>query len=400
MSFGDLKPAATDPVLGLMSRFRADGRARKIDLGVGVYRDAAGNTPVFAAVKAAEHRLATDQTTKAYLGAEGDPEFVSLLATAVFGEAYVSSDGRSALAGLQTVGGTGALRLAAELLSRTRPGRRIWLSLPTWPNHVPLFTAAGLEVHGVEGFDAAAQHPRTEALLHALAGAAPGDAVLLHGCGHNPTGLDPDSSFWEHIAAEIAARGLIPLIDMAYQGLGRGWSEDGAAMRRLAALPNVLVAYSCDKNFGLYRERVGALFVAGSSPSETQALLSHLIALARTSYSMPPDHGAAVVRVILEDPALTRLWRGELDVMQTRLRSLRTTLATHGRVGAVELGSLADGNGLFALLPLLPGQIELLQTDHGIYLPPSGRINIAGLAEQHVERFVAALGAVQLKLAA
>jgi aromatic-amino-acid transaminase len=398
--FGDLKPAATDPLLGLMSRFRADSRPRKIDLGVGVYRDAAGNTPVFAAVKAAEHRLAADQTTKAYVGAEGDPEFVSLLANAVMDDAHSGPGGRSAMAGLQTVGGTGALRLAADLLSRTRPGRRIWLSLPTWPNHVPLFTAAGLEVHGVAGFDPVAQRHRTEALLQALAAAAPGDALLLHGCCHNPTGLDPDLGFWETIATEIAARGLIPLIDMAYQGLGRGWSADGAAMRRLAALPNVLIAYSCDKNFGLYRERVGALFVAGATTVETQTLLSHLIALARANYSMPPDHGAAVVRVILEDPALTRLWHTELKAMQSRLRSLRDALAAHGRVGAVDLGSLADGHGLFALLPLSPGQIELLQADHGIYLPPSGRINIAGLAEQHIDRFVAALGAVQHKLAA
>lgn len=396
MTFGDLKPAATDPLLGLMSRFRADSRARKIDLGVGVYRDAAGNTPVFAAVKAAEQRLATGQTSKAYVGAEGDPEFVSLLATAVFGGSMADLQ----LAGMQTVGGTGALRLAAELLSRTRPGRRIWLSLPTWPNHVPLFTAAGLEVHGVAGFDLVAQRHRTEALLQALAGAAPGDALLLHGCCHNPTGVDPDLGFLESIAAEISARGLIPLIDMAYQGLGRGWSEDGAAMRRLAALPNVLIAYSCDKNFGLYRERVGALFVAGATPSETQTLLSHLVALARASYSMPPDHGAAVVRVILEDPALTRLWRSELDAMQSRLRSLRDALAAHGRIGAVNLGSLADGHGLFALLPLSPAQIELLQADHGIYLPHSGRINIAGLAEQHIDRFVASLRAVQQQLAA
>jgi len=396
MTFGDLKPAATDPLLGLMSRFRADSRARKIDLGVGVYRDAAGNTPVFAAVKAAEQRLATGQTSKAYVGAEGDPEFVSLLATAVFGGSMAGLQ----LAGMQTVGGTGALRLAAELLSRTRPGRRIWLSLPTWPNHVPLFTAAGLEVHGVAGFDLVAQRHRTEALLQALAGAAPGDALLLHGCCHNPTGVDPDLGFLESIAAEISARGLIPLIDMAYQGLGRGWSDDGAAMRRLAALPNVLIAYSCDKNFGLYRERVGALFVAGATPSETQTLLSHLVALARASYSMPPDHGAAVVRVILEDPALTRLWRSELDAMQSRLRSLRDALAAHGRIGAVNLGSLADGHGLFALLPLSPAQIELLQADHGIYLPHSGRINIAGLAEQHIDRFVASLRAVQQQLAA
>jgi aromatic-amino-acid transaminase len=287
------------------------------------------------------------------------------------------------------------------LLARSQPGRRIWLGTPTWPNHGPIFAASRLEVAIVDLLDPSTQQYRHDVFLHALGGAAAGDAVLLHGCCHNPTGVQPDLSFWEAAAEVIAARGLVPLVDIAYQGLGRGWLEDSAGLRLLARrVPRLLAAYSCDKNFGLYRDRVGALFVTGANPGETNLLLGHLVALARANYSMPPDHGAAVVHSILADADLGRSWRAELDGMRTRIRHLRAALARHGRIGAVDLGPLADGQGMFALLPLSVAQIDMLQSEHGIYMAHSGRINIAGLAEEQVDRFVDALTAVQHKNAA
>jgi aromatic-amino-acid transaminase len=391
--FGELASLTSDPVLALMGRFRADARPQKIDLGVGVYRDSQGQTPVFAAVKAAERRLLDSQTSKGYLGSEGDTRFVRSLAKEALG--------LDNAAGLQTVGGTGALRLAADLLATTQPGRRIWLGMPTWPNHVPIFSAAGLHTLPVELYDAAAARYRPELLLSALRKAQPGDAVLLHGCCHNPTGIEPALDFWSRVTDLIVARRLVPLVDMAYQGLGRGWEEDGAGLRLLAErLPHLLIAYSCDKNFGLYRERVGALFVAGATTAETTLLCSHLVALARANYSMPPDHGAAVVRSILESDPLKSLWRQELTEMRTRLETLRAALGRHGRIGAVDLSLLTEGVGMFAMLPLSAVQIDWLQTEFGIYMAPSGRINIAGMAEANIDAFVEALRGVQQKHAA
>jgi aromatic-amino-acid transaminase len=393
MTFGEIKALNPDPVLAITGRFRADTRVRKMDLGVGMYRNSAGQTPVFDAVKQAEKILVREQSSKSYLGSDGDPDFVRLLAA--------EACGWSAVSGLQTVGGTGALRLAAELLANTKPGRRIWMGVPTWPNHLPIFAAARLDVAPVSLLDPATQRYRPGVLLEALQDASPGDAVLLHGCCHNPTGIDPDPAFWADAVRVIAARGLVALVDTAYQGLGQGWQEDGLGLRCLAGhIPHLLVAYSCDKNFGLYRERVGALLVAGSAPAENNVLLSHLTTLARANYSMPPDHGAAVVRVILENDSLRQAWRTELSGMRIRIRDLRAALAARGRIGGIELADLATGNGMFAMLPLSSTEIDLLQTEHAIYMAHSGRINIAGLGEHQIDRFVAALGAVQLKSAA
>ena len=393
MPFGPLTSLAADPVLSLTNRFRADPRARKIDLGVGVYRDERGQTPVFAAVKLAEAQLAATQTSKSYLGSEGNLEFIRSLGLEAL-------QWRDAI-GLQTVGGTGALRLAAELLAYSKPGRRLWMSVPTWNNHLPIFTAAGLNVTSVDSFDAAADRYRPEVLLDALRKASSGDAVLLHGCCHNPTGIDPDTGFWIRLAEVIEARGLIPLLDIAYQGLGQNWHDDAAGLRHLGErVPDLLVAYSCDKNFGLYRERVGALFVRTGTPAEAVTVMSHLVALARADYSMPPDHGAAVVHHILQDAMLSESWRRELDAMRGRLRTLRRLLGARGRVGAVDLTALAGGAGMFAMLPLSVAQIDLLQSEYGVYMAPSGRINIAGLGEAHIDTFEAALSAVQRKYAA
>jgi aromatic-amino-acid transaminase len=390
MGFEHLRPLAPDPLLALMGRFRTDRRDRKMDLGVGMYRDASGETPVFQAVKQAEMQLLRGQRTKSYIGVEGDQAYVALLGARIFGEA-------ANLPGLQTVGGTGALRLAADLLARSHSGRRIWLGTPTWPNHAPIFAAAGLQTRCFGLFHPATTRPRPEAMLEALQASQPGDAVLIHGCCHNPTGIDADAAAIEEIAALMEARGLVPLVDLAYQGLGRGWHEDAAATRRLVErVPTVLVAASCDKNFGLYRERTGALFV---SSREAQSLCSHLAAIARTAYSMPPDHGAAVVRTILEDEGLTELWSSELEAMRARIGRLRAALAAYGQVGAVDLGALDGGLGMFAMLPLALPQIDRLQAEFGIYMAPSGRMNIAGLAEDDIDRFVDALRIVSQAVA-
>jgi aromatic-amino-acid transaminase len=386
MGFENLRQLAPDPLLALIGRFRTDRRDRKMDLGVGMYRDAAGETPVFQAVKQAEALLLHGQRTKGYLGAEGDQAFVALLGSQILG---------AALPGLQTVGGTGALRLAADLLARSQAGRRIWLGTPSWPNHAPIFAAAGLQTLDFDLLHPATGCPLPEAMLEALKASQPGDAVLIQGCCHNPTGIDADAALIEEIAALMAARGLIPLVDLAYQGLGRGWHEDGAATRRLVErVPTVLVAASCDKNFGLYRERTGALFVSSPTRQEAQAMCSHLVALARTAYSMPPDHGAAVVQAILEDDDLTELWSAELDAMRGRIGRLRAALAAYGQVGGVDLGALEGGLGMFAMLRLTPQQIERLQAEFGIYMAQSGRINIAGIAEDDIDRCVDALRSV------
>jgi len=391
MSFERLSTAVSDPLLALMTKFRADPRMRKMDLGVGMYRDATGHTPIFAAVKHAEERLARHQMTKSYLGSEGDLEFVKIVGHQVFGH--------SRTPGLQTVGGTGALRLAADLLVRSNPKRRIWVGIPTWQNHLPIFNAAGLAIACVDTFDPATRAFRPGVLLDSLSDAAYGDAVLLHACCHNPTGVDPTPEFWSRVADTIVARGLVALVDCAYHGLGSSLDLDGSGLRALIErAPHVLVAYSCDKNFGLYRERVGALFVSGTAVEDARLLCNHLSALARTNYSMPPDHGAAIVRVILEDRALTKLWRTELEEMRTRIKHLRVSLAAHGRVGAVDLGALSEGNGMFAMLPLTAEEIGQLQREFGIYVAPNGRINIAGLTEGNIERFIDALRAVQVSI--
>lgn len=390
MSFASLSLQPADPLLKIIAAFRADPRADKIDLGVGVFRDAEGRTPVMRAVKAAEARLLETQDSKAYLGPEGDRGFADLLADAVFG----ADVPRVRRTGLQTPGGTGALRLAAELLARAGV-RRIWMAAPSWANHAPIFVQCGLEPVLVPAFDIAAQHFDAERFVAALAQASSGDAVLLHGCCHNPMGIDPDAAGWAAIAAVVAERGLLPLVDLAYQGLGDGFEADAAGARAvLAAAPYGLLAYSCDKNFGLYRERTGALWATAPDAAAAAIVQSNLLALARANWSMPPDHGAAIVRLILEDAALAADWRAELETVRARLTMLRAALAANGRLGAVDLAPIARGKGMFATLPLSPDQVAWLARAHAIYLAGSGRINIAGFSEAGIARFCAALAAL------
>lgn len=387
----NLAQQPADALLALIKLHNADPRADKIDLGVGVYRTDTGATPVFAAIKAAEAKLLATQDSKAYLGPEGDMGFVHALMPYVFGAANPTMDGR--IDGMQTPGGTGGVRLAVALAKKAGVAR-IWMGTPSWPNHAQIFADLGLEL---KTFNHATKAGVVDmdALRAALAEAGPSDAILLHGCCHNPTGIDYSHADWDEIAALIAARGVLPVLDLAYQGLGKGMEEDAYGVRRvLAAVPEALIAYSCDKNFGMYRDRVGAVYAMVADPAQLNAVLSNGHALARAAWSMPPDHGGAAVRLILEDAAMTKLWLDELDVMRARMNQVRAKLAEAGSAGAIDLTPLGGQNGLFSILPLTSEQILKLRNDHGIYMAGSGRINVAGLTMGNIGKFIADLATV------
>lgn len=381
-----------DALLALIKLYDADPRADKIDLGVGVFRTETGETPVFKAIKEAERRLLEQQDSKAYLGPEGDMDFVRALMPYVFGPIDPAKDGR--IDGMQAPGGTGGLRLAFALAKRAGV-RRIITGNPTWPNHPQILDDLGMETLGFAhaGADGVAD---MDAVRAAIAGAGPEDAILLHGCCHNPTGIDYTPAQWDEIAALVAAKGILPIIDLAYQGLGHGMEEDAYGLRAvLAAVPEALVCYSCDKNFGLYRDRVGALYVMGRDAASTAKIMTNGYVLARTNWSQPPDHGAAAVRIVLGDEALTTLWLDELAEMRARMRQMRDRLAAaDNRVGGLDLTPLAHQNGLFSMLALSKEQILAMREDHGVYMAGSGRINVAGLTGANMDRFVDALAAV------
>lgn len=380
-----LEAQPADALLALIALSRADTRPDKIDLGVGVYRDAAGNTPILRAVKAAERVLIETQDTKTYLGSAGDERFVELIKPIVFGAQAARSD---AIVGVQTPGGCGALRLGAELIRVAGGGARIFVGQPTWPNHMPLIGSAGVPIVQHPYYDPKSRTVLFDAMMDALEGANAGDVVLLHGCCHNPTGADLDLNQWRAVADLVSRRGLVPFVDLAYQGLGNGLEEDAAGTRLVVeAADQALVAQSCDKNFGLYRERTGALFAKGTSAKNAEIILGNLLGLARTSWSMPPDHGAAVVRIILDTPELAADWRAELREMLARIRELRA------RIAAVDprLAYIDDQNGMFSILPLTPDQVLELRAAHGIYVAGSGRFNVAGLSDDNVDRFAAAV---------
>ena len=380
-----------DALLALIKLYAADPRPDKIDLGVGVYRTGQGDTPVFGAIKAAEQRLLDTQTSKSYLGPEGDMGFVHALMPYIFGAEDPTRGGR--IEGMQAPGGTGAVRLAVALAKRAGV-QRIWMGTPSWPNHAQIYADLGLEMKGFAHATAAGVTDMA-ALRGAIAAADAGDAILLHGCCHNPSGIDYNHAEWDEIADLVAGAKLLPLLDLAYQGLGQGMEQDSYGVRRvLAAVPEAVIAYSCDKNFGMYRDRVGAAYVMVAAPDQLGAVLSNGHALARANWSMPPDHGAAAVRIILEDAALTALWLDELDTMRARMNQVRERLAEAGQVGSLDLAPLGGQNGLFSLLPLTGEQILALRSDHGIYMAGSGRINIAGLTSANIDKFIAALADV------
>ncbi|KRA81382.1 aromatic amino acid transaminase [Altererythrobacter sp. Root672] len=379
-----------DALLALIKLYDADPRADKIDLGVGVYRTGQGDTPVFGAIKAAEAKLVAEQNSKAYLGPEGDMGFVHALMPYILGD-DPTRGGR--IDGMQTPGGTGAVRLAAALAQRSGISR-VLMGTPSWPNHAQILADLGLELVTFQHANADGSAD-LDALKAALAGAGEGDAVLLHGCCHNPTGIDYTPAQWDEIAAVLGNSKVLPIVDLAYQGLGEGLEEDAYGARVvIAAVPEALIAYSCDKNFGLYRDRVGALYVYAKDSEELGRVLSNGHALARAAWSMPPDHGAAAVRLVLEDKTTTAQWLDELDQMRTRIRQVREALGQAGSAGTLDLTPYARQQGMFAMLPLTKEQIQALREDHAVYMAGSGRINVAGLTLGNLPKFIAALASV------
>ena len=385
----DQQPA--DALLALIKLHNADPRADKVDLGVGVYRTGQGETPVFGAIKAAERKLVETQDSKAYLGPEGDMGFVAALMPYVFGKA--AGDMGERIEGMQTPGGTGSLRLALAMAQRAG-AKRVIVGKPSWPNHAQICKDLGLEI--AEFNHASADGTADmEALRGALAAGIEGDVILLHGACHNPTGIDYSQGEWDEIAGLLADSPVLPIVDLAYQGLGHGMEEDAYGLRRvLVAVREAIVCYSCDKNFGLYRDRVGALYVMAETPGALEAIMSNAHALARANWSQPPDHGGAAVRLILEDEALTAQWLDELDQMRERMRQVRERLAAAGQAGKADLAPMGHQNGLFSILPVTPEQVMELREKHGIYMAGSGRINIAGLTMGNIDKFIDAVADV------
>jgi len=387
----NLQQQPADALLALIKLHNADPRADKIDLGVGVYRTGQGDTPVFGAIKAAEKKLVETQDSKAYLGPEGDMGFVEALMPYVFGKADPSLGHR--IEGMQTPGGTGSLRLALALVKRAQVAR-VWMGTPSWPNHAQICTDLGLELKTFSHATAEGTADM-DGLRAAIAEASEGDAILLHGCCHNPTGIDYSHAQWDEIAGLLADKKLLPVLDLAYQGLGAGMDEDAYGVRRVVvSVPEALVAYSCDKNFGLYRDRTGALYMMTAEASQLPAVVSNAHALARANWSQPPDHGAAAVRVVLEDEQLTQQWLDELDTMRERMRQVRALLAAAGKTGGVDLSPLGGQNGLFSIIPFTPDQVQTMREKHGIYFAGSGRINVAGLTTANIDKFIDAVADV------
>jgi aromatic-amino-acid transaminase len=369
-----------DPILGLIEAHRADPNPAKIDLGVGVYKDSQGLTPIPRAVKLAEQRLVEVQRTKTYIGGHGDAAFGRLLGELVLGAGSPLLTGQRAGV-TQAPGGTGALRLAAEFIARCLPGRGIWVSDPTWPIHETLFAASGLAVHHYP-YVGADNRLDLEAMLAALEQVPEGDVVLLHACCHNPTGFDLGRHDWQRVLEIVRARRLLPLLDFAYQGFGDGLEQDAWAVRLFAeSLPEVLITSSCSKNFGLYCERTGALVVCAASPDQLIDVRSQLAFIARNLWSTPPDHGAAVVATILGDAELKAVWLEELDAMRRRVAELRAglveALAPHGL--AERFAHIARQRGMFSYTGLSAEQVARLRSESSVYMVSSGRANIAGV---------------------
>ena len=389
-----LEQQAPDALLALIKLYAADTRSDKIDLGVGVYRTGQGDTPVFGAIKGAEKWLVENQDSKSYLGPEGDLGFVHALMPYIFGS-DATMGGR--LEGMQTPGGTGAVRLAIAL-AKQMGVTKLHMGTPSWPNHAQIIQDIDLEWQAFDHANADGT-ANIDAVLAAINGAGKGEAVLLHGCCHNPTGIDYTLDQWEAIGDALASSGTFPIIDTAYQGLGEGMDEDAAGMRSvLAKVPEAFICYSCDKNFGMYRDRVGAFYIMAEKGDEGSEILakafSNANALARASWSMPPDHGAAAVRVILRDPELTQEWLDEVAIMRARMREVREYLGKAGMAGSVDFAPLAQQNGLFSMLPVTKEQVQALREDHGVYMAGSGRINIAGLTMDNIDKFIAAVADV------
>lgn len=382
MHFAAIGRVPGDPILGLMESYAKDANPQKFDLGVGVYKDAQGLTPILQAVKRAEQRLVEQQTTKTYIGGHGDPAFGRLVTELVLGAGSALLKAQRAGA-TQTPGGTGALRLSADFIAHSLPGRSVWLSNPTWPIHETIFAKAGLKVshYPYVGSDNRLDVP---AMLATLATVPEGDVVLLHACCHNPTGFDLSQDDWRQVLQIVRERQLLPLIDFAYQGFGDGLEQDAWAVRLFAdELPEVLVTSSCSKNFGLYSDRVGALIVCANDAEKLLDVRSQLAFIARNLWSTPPDHGAAVVATILGDTELKQLWSSEVEGMRSRIAQLRSglveALVPHGL--AERFAHVGVQRGMFSYTGLSAEQVKQLREKHSVYMVSSGRANVAGIDE-------------------
>lgn len=383
----ELLPA--DPILGLSKLFREDSRADKIDLGVGVYRTPGGQTPIMKAVQEGQNIVVSNETTKAYTPADGAPGFTDNILKLILGEN--SAAYREGQCGaVQTPGGCGALRVAGELLARGDING-LTVGSPTWANHIPLLSSAGIEIHSIPYYDTEKSEIDFDAFVDGVRKLGPQDVLLLHGCCHNPTGADLDEGQVNQLIEIALERGFLPFIDTAYHGFARGLEKDAWIVRQMVdRLPEVLVSYSCSKNFGLYRERTGALIYKGSSPERTKAIHSQAISIARGMYSMPPAHGGAIVNEVLSSAELTAMWRSELEEMRTMVAGNRQRLVAAARSSRLgnRLDFIGDQYGMFSLLPITDETVEKLRTEHGVYAVGGGRINLCGFNEDNVQRLV------------
>jgi len=381
--FESLQAASADAILGLIAEHKNDSRAEKIDLGVGVYRTEAGQTPVLDVVKKAEQILVDTQDSKAYIGTAGAADFNAAMQALTFGD----SAPNDRLSTIQTPGGSGSLRVAAGMILRASPNASVWVSEPTWANHVPLLGGAGLNLKPYPYYDTENHVIRFDEMLAALSAAPAGDVVLLHACCHNPSGLDPSHDQWKAVTEVIVERDLVPFIDMAYQGFAENIDDDAFLVRHMAGrVAEMIVSSSCSKNFGLYRDRVGTLSFLARDTASRDVIHSQVNNLVRTIYSVPPDHGAAVVSLILNDEELRAAWVIELDEMRERIREMKLLLndALKEKAPDNDFSHLARASGMFCFLGITAAQVAKLKKDFGIYMVDSSRINLAGITPQNV----------------
>ncbi|MEX2125410.1 MAG: amino acid aminotransferase [Woeseia sp.] len=382
--FEKLKALPPDAILRLIAEHQNDPRGRKVDLGVGVYRDEDGHTPVLNSVKKAEKRLLAAQSTKVYLGSGGNPEFNDAMQTLMFGS---GTSGNDRVVTLQAPGGSGSLRVAAGLILRARPDASVWVSDPTWANHVPLLGGAGVRLKTYPYYDVSGKAILFAEMLEALNAMPAGDIVLLHGCCHNPTGMDLDAQQWRQVADVISSRQLLPFVDIAYQGFADGLEEDAFPLRLLfEQVPEMIVSSSCSKNFGLYRDRVGSLSIVAADAAAAAVVRSQVFNIVRTMYSMPPDHGAAVVASILSDVELRAGWLTELVGMRKRLKETRELLVAslRERAPSHDFSHIERGKGMFSFLGVSSEQVQRLKSEFGVYMVDSSRINVAGITRNNV----------------
>ena len=400
--FQNVTPAPPDSILGLTDAFKQDPNPNKINLGVGVYKDATGNTPILASVKQAEERLLKSEKSKTYLPIEGPAAYNAAVQELLFGAQHeIVATHRAATA--QAPGGTGALRMAADTLARLMPNAGVWLSNPTWPNHPSIFQAAGLAVHTYPYFDAKRNSVDFDAMLTTLRGATPGDVVVLHGCCHNPTGVDLTLDQWQAVGEVVAARNLLPLVDFAYQGFAEGLTEDAAGLLSLCRPgAELMIASSFSKNFGLYNERIGALTVVAADAAAADAMLSHVKVAVRANFSNPPFHGGAIVATVLGDPALRSQWEQEVTAMRERINTMRTLFVeTLNEKGVQQdFSFIARQRGMFSFSGLTPAQVKALRDDYAIYIVGSGRINVAGMSESSMDYLCSAIADVLARVPA